>query len=87
MKVQPKARRPGVQGVMPAANGPRLRIGVSEAAEHGKANRAACLTLAQAPGVSPSTVTVTVAGGASNRQKVMHVSGNPIVLSARLAAL
>ena len=85
MKVQPKARRPGVQGVMASADGPRLRIGVSEAAEDGKANRAACLTLAQALGISPSAVTVAV--GASNRQKVMHVSGDPTELAARLAAL
>ena len=42
VKVQPKSRRPGVQGRVPALEGERLRIGVSEAAEDGRANAAAC---------------------------------------------
>ncbi len=85
VKVQPKARRAGVQGVHPSADGPRLKIAVNEAAEDGKANRATCLTLARALDVPPSAVTVMV--GASNREKVLYVSGDPITLSARLAAL
>jgi uncharacterized protein YggU (UPF0235/DUF167 family) len=85
VKVQPKARRPGLQGTMPAADGTRLRIGVGEAAEGGKANRAACAILARALGVSSSAVTVVI--GASNREKVIHVSGDPEALMARLVSL
>lgn len=85
VKVQPKARRAGVQGTVPSADGPRLRIGVNEAAEDGKANRAACAVLARALGVPPTAVTIAI--GASNREKVIHVSGDPEVLAARLVAL
>ena len=85
VKVQPKARRAGIQGSVPSADGPRLRIGVSEAAEDGKANRAACAILARALRVPQGSVSVVV--GASNREKVMHVSGDPEILAARLGAL
>lgn len=85
VKVQPKARRPGPQGTMLSADGSRLRIGVSEAAEDGKANKAACAILARILGVSAGAVSVVT--GASNREKVIHVAGNPDILGAKLASL
>jgi uncharacterized protein len=62
-----------------------LYIAVSEAAEHGGANRAACALLAQALGVASSVVGVRA--GAASRLKQMHVSGEPGLLCARLSAL
>ena len=85
VKVQPRSRRPGVHGTGPGADGPRLRIAVTEAAEDGRANRAACAMLADALAVAPSAV--RVAAGAASRQKLLHVSGDPLVLGAVLAAL
>ena len=85
VKVQPKSRRPGVHGAAPAADGARLRIAVTEAAEGGRANRAACAALAGALGVPPSSVRVAV--GAASRQKTMHVAGDPAALGLRLAGL
>jgi uncharacterized protein YggU (UPF0235/DUF167 family) len=85
VKVQPKSRRPGVQGRAPDIDGTRLRIGVSEAAEDGRANRAACGILAGALGVPESTITVLL--GATSRQKTLFVAGDPAALAARLAAL
>ncbi len=85
VKVQPRARRPGVQGAAPTADGPRLRIAVSEPPEDGRANRAACAALAGALRVAPSTVSVTAGAGA--REKLLFVSGDPNVLGPRLAAL
>jgi uncharacterized protein len=85
VKVQPKSRRPGLGGTAPAANGARLRIGVTEAAEDGRANRAACATLARALGVPASTI--TVAAGATSREKLLHVVGDPSLLSAKLSNL
>jgi uncharacterized protein YggU (UPF0235/DUF167 family) len=85
VKVQPKARRPGLQGAAPTADGPRLRIAVSEPPEDGRANRAACAALAGALRVAPSTVSVTAGAGA--REKLLFVSGDPAVLGPRLAAL
>jgi uncharacterized protein YggU (UPF0235/DUF167 family) len=85
VKVQPKSRRPGLQGRAPAAEGERLRIGVSEAAEDGRANRAACALVAAALGVPAADV--AVAAGATSRTKTLRVAGDPAVLVARLAAL
>jgi len=84
-KVQARSRRPGLLGVVDSADGPRLRIGVAEAAEGGRANRAACATLAQALGV-PSSAVRLVAGSAS-RQKRLLVTGDPTAITARLALL
>jgi uncharacterized protein YggU (UPF0235/DUF167 family) len=86
VKVQPKSRRPGLQGILSTADGgSRLRIGVTEAAEGGRANQAACETLASALKVTPSTVSVAL--GASSREKTLRITGDPALLTERLAAL
>lgn len=85
VKVQPKSRRPGVGGRAPDVDGERLRIGVAEAAESGRANRAACAALAGALGVRPAEVTVAL--GATSRDKTLFVSGDASLLAARLEAL
>jgi hypothetical protein len=85
VKVQPKSRRPGLQGAAPFADGDRLRIGVAEAAEDGRANGAACAVLAEALGLPSSAVRLTL--GAARREKTLHVTGDPKALAAKLAAL
>ncbi len=85
VRVQPKSRRPGIQGRAISARGPCLRIGVSEAAEDGRANRAACTLLAQALHVAARDVAVTL--GQTSRDKTLKVVGNPPVLSAALERL
>ena len=85
VKVTPKSRRPGVGGRAPDVEGERLRIGVAEAAEDGRANRAACAALAVALGVKQ--VEVSVALGATSRDKVLFAAGDAGVLAARLEAL
>ena len=85
VKVQPKSRRPGVQGRAPSVEGERLRIGVAEAAEDGRANRAACATLACALDLPASAVAVV--SGMTCRDKTLRVAGDPAVLGPRLEAL
>ena len=85
VKVQPKSRRPGVQGRAPAVEGERLKLGVTEAAEDGRANRAACATLARALGIAASAVSVVV--GATTREKTLLVAGDPATLAEKLDAL
>jgi len=85
VKVQPKSRRPGLGGRVPDVDGERLRIGVAEAAEDGRANRAACATLARALAVKPADVSVTQ--GATSRDKTLLVAGDATLLATRLAAL
>jgi uncharacterized protein YggU (UPF0235/DUF167 family) len=85
VKVQPKSRRPGIQGRSVSAHGACLRIGVNEAARDGQANRAACALLARALHVPASTIAVTL--GQTSRDKTLHVAGNAASLTARLETL
>jgi uncharacterized protein YggU (UPF0235/DUF167 family) len=86
VKVQPRARRAGLKGVVPAADGgARLGVTVVEAPEDGRANRAVCAAVAEALGVAPSAV--TVAQGAGSREKLLRVVGDAQALAARLGAL
>lgn len=85
VRVQPRARRPGLGGLRPAADGPRLAVAVSEPPEDGRANGAVCAALAGALGVPGSAV--SIAQGAAAREKLLRVAGDPAVLSARLEAL
>jgi uncharacterized protein YggU (UPF0235/DUF167 family) len=85
VKVQPKSRQPGVHGTVQTSDGARLRIAVAEAPEGGRASRAACTALASALGIAPSAVRLVA--GATSRQKLLHVAGDPAELGARLAAL
>jgi uncharacterized protein len=85
VKVQPRARRPGLHGRVPDVAGERLAIGVREPAQDARANLAACAALAAAVGVSPSQVDVS--GGATSRRKTLRISGDAAASAARLAAL
>ncbi|MBX6376273.1 MAG: DUF167 domain-containing protein [Acetobacteraceae bacterium] len=85
VRVQPRARRAGLRGVQPSADGPRLSLAVVEPPEDGRANRAACAAIAEALGVAPSAVTVVQ--GASAREKTLRVAGDPTALAARLERL
>ncbi len=73
VKVTPRARRPGLRGAVPTADGPRLAIAVTAPPEAGAANRAACAALAEALDLPGSTV--TLAAGASAREKRLAVAG------------
>jgi uncharacterized protein (TIGR00251 family) len=85
VKVQPKSRRPGIQGRAVSAHGPCLRIGVNEPPEDGRANRAVCAVLAKALDIPTSAVAVTL--GQTSRDKTLHVTGNTSLLTARLETL
>ena len=71
VKVQPRARRPGLQGVAAAADGPRLRLAVTAVPEDGKATAAVVKLLSRALGVAPSRLTLV--RGATARDKVFRV--------------
>ena len=85
MKVQPKSRRPGIQGRAESARGPCLRIGVNEPPEDGRANRAVCAVLADALEVPSSSVVVSV--GHASREKTLHVTGDSLSLIGKLEIL
>jgi uncharacterized protein len=85
VKVQPKSRRPGIQGRALSAHGPCLRIGVAEPPTDGRANRAVCAVLAAALHVPTSAVSVTL--GPTSRDKTVHVAGDTALLTAALEAM
>jgi uncharacterized protein (TIGR00251 family) len=85
VKVQPKSRRPGIQGQALSPRGPCLRIGVNDPAEDGRANRAACAILADALHIPASAVAVIQ--GQTSRDKTIHVAGDAASLISRLEAL
>ncbi len=85
VKVQPRSRRPGVQGRRPGADGERLCIGVAAPPEDGRANAAACAVLAEALGLPARAVAVLA--GHTSRDKILQVSGDPAALKLRLEAL
>ncbi len=82
VKAQPKARRPGIGGTAPGIDGPRLRLAVTAAAADGRANRAVCATLAEALGLAASAVTLLQ--GATSREKLLRVAGDPASLAPKL---
>ena len=85
VKVTPRARAGAVGGLAASADGPRLRIAVTAAPEDGRASAAACIALARALDL-PAGAVALHAGGAS-RAKILHISGAPVGLAARLDAL
>jgi uncharacterized protein len=85
VKVRPRSRRPGLQGVQASMAGPRLKIAVTEAAEDGKANRAVCAMLAKALHRPQSSVQVV--SGAANSEKLLAVTGDSAALVELLRAL
>ncbi|MFT8244076.1 DUF167 domain-containing protein [Roseomonas sp. BN140053] len=82
VRAQPRARRPGLSGLAPGVNGPRLRVAVTAAPEDGAANRAVAGTLAEALGVPPSAVTLLA--GSTSREKLFRVRGESATLVAAL---
>ena len=82
VKVQPRARRPGIGGLAPGVDGPRLRLAVTEAAEDGRANRAVCGALATALGLPASAVSILQ--GQAAREKLVQAAGDAAALAARV---
>ena len=85
VKVRPRSRRPGLQGVQDSSAGPRLQVAVAEAAEDGKANRAVCDMLAHALHRPRSAVSIVT--GATNREKLLAVTGDSAALVELLRSL
>lgn len=83
VRLTPKARQNRVQGTMAdAAGGQALKAAVTAPPEDGKANAALVRLLAREWGVARTRI--SVAAGASDRRKILHVSGDPAALMPRL---
>lgn len=81
IRVRPGAARAGVGGSVAG----RLQVRVTARAVDGKATEAALRAVADALDVRPSAVRLV--HGATSRDKLVEVAGDPEALAARLAAL
>jgi hypothetical protein len=76
LRVTPGASRTGFAGFAETANGGRaLKVSVTAIAEDGRANEAVIKFLAKAWRLPKSSLDLVV--GATDRNKVIHVSGSP----------
>ncbi|MCL5778867.1 DUF167 family protein [Limibaculum sp. FT325] len=86
LRVTPRSRHPGIEGVTPDADGrPLLVVKVTAPPAEGAANAAVVALMAKALGLPRSAV--MIASGASARIKTLHVEGPPDTLARRLEDL
>ena len=85
VRLQPAARRAAVEGLQTLADGSvALKVAVTEAPEHGKANAALIKMLARALKVPKGTVEIV--SGQKQRNKKLFLSGDIRGLEPRLSA-
>jgi hypothetical protein len=85
VRAAPKARREGIEGVIPRPHGPALKIAVTAAPADGRANARLAVLLAAALDVPQSAVSIRT--GAASRDKTVLVSGDAQRLLASVARI
>jgi hypothetical protein len=84
LKVTPKARRTGIGGIQPEADGTlALKVSVNAPPEDGKANAAVIALLAKEFGVAKTAISVV--SGATDRRKLVEIRGPSDALAATIA--
>jgi uncharacterized protein (TIGR00251 family) len=85
LRVQPGARREGLEGVTVEADGtPRLRVAIAAPAEGGKANTRLIALLAKRWKLHKSAF--TIGAGAAARRKTLLIAGDAESILARISA-
>ena len=85
LRVTPKASRNAVTGLADLGEGRKaLKVAVTTVPEDGKANEAVIKLLAKLWHVPKSSIAVVA--GHTDRNKILHVAGDPADLMRRLAA-
>ena len=82
VRLTPKAAADGIGGLVMESAASALKARVAAAPERGKANAALLKLLAKHCKLTKSAM--TVASGAKDRRKTVHVAGDPALLAARL---
>jgi len=83
VRLTPKASAAGILGIAAEADGSvALKIAVKAPPEAGKANDALVGLIAELLGLRRRDVTLAL--GAANRRKLVHVAGDPAALARRL---
>jgi uncharacterized protein YggU (UPF0235/DUF167 family) len=85
LRVTPKSRREGPQGLVATPEGDMaLKLGINAAPEDGKANAAIVALLAK--NLSVAKAAISVAAGAKDRRKLVDIRGEPAALVRALEA-
>lgn len=82
IRLTPKARREGIEGLYEGADIPAIRIALAAPPVDGKANKALVAFLAKAWRL-PKT-SFEIVAGASDRNKTLFIAGDPDLLSGRI---
>jgi uncharacterized protein (TIGR00251 family) len=82
VRLTPKASVAGILGIAGEADGVALKIAVKAPPEAGKANDALLSLVAELLDLRRRDVTLAL--GATNRRKLVHVAGDPAALARRL---
>ncbi|MDA0834528.1 MAG: DUF167 domain-containing protein [Planctomycetota bacterium] len=82
VQAQPKARRPGIMGI----HAGRLKVAVSAAPEHGKANDAIIRLLAESIGLKRQQVELT-AGASSSHKRFLLIDVDRITIKNRIDSI
>lgn len=83
IRLTPKAARDRIDGLAPEADGGTvLKVSVTTVPEDGKANAALIKLLSKEWRLPKSTIDIVQ--GATDRRKVLHITGEPEELLARL---
>ncbi len=83
IRLTPKGGADRIEGVAADAAGSALKARVTAAPESGKANAALIRLLAKSWKLPKSAV--TIAGGAKDRTKVVHIAGDAAALERQIA--
>lgn len=83
LKVVPRARRAGIDGIVTDADGAaRLKLRVTAAPTDGEANTAVTKLLAKSWRIPARSISIVA--GAADRNKTVHIEGEAEVLMPRL---
>jgi len=82
VRLTPKAKNPGFNGVQAQLDGIVLKIDVTEAPERNRANNALLALLSRAWHIPKSALRVV--SGQTSRNKLVHVAGDPDQLNETL---
>lgn len=85
VRLTPRARRAGIDGLVADAEGSlALKVAVTAAPEKGAANEALIRLIAKEWRLPARSV--TLAAGATDRRKLLHLAGDPRALAAAVEA-
>ncbi|MGN0903934.1 MAG: DUF167 domain-containing protein [Alphaproteobacteria bacterium] len=82
IRLTPKARREGIEGIYDGADVPALKVAIAAPPVDGKANKALIAFLAKTWRL-PKT-SFQIVAGTSDRNKTLFIAGDPDVLSGRI---